>query len=157
MSDETLTARAERLACEASRSLAAYRTLGDWGDAVAATLRALVTERDAAIARAEAAEKERDALQAFKAYTHQRLDGAGVPTHPDGPHSAEGCRVGDRFDILLAQLELAREAMRTIAKPLAAWRKVNPNLCTPEDGMLQGIVLALDAALAATAAKEPKS
>jgi hypothetical protein len=47
------------------------------------------------------AEKAIDALQAFKDYVHQRLDAAGVPTHPEGTHSAAGCRVGDRLDIAL--------------------------------------------------------
>lgn len=42
-----------------------------------------------------------DALQRFKDYVHGRLDAAGVPTHPNGPHSAEGCRIGDRLDIAL--------------------------------------------------------
>lgn len=41
-------------------------------------------------------------LQAFKDYVHQRLDEAGIPTHPDGEHSKAGCRVGDRLDIALA-------------------------------------------------------
>ncbi len=40
-------------------------------------------------------------LQAFKDYVHQRLDEAGIPTHPEGPHSAAGCRVGDRLDLAL--------------------------------------------------------
>lgn len=62
---------------------------------------------------------ERDALAAFKAYTHERLDGAGVPTHPDGRHSAQGCRVGDRFDILIAQRDAGREWMRR------AWHEFN--------------------------------
>ena len=44
---------------------------------------------------------ERNALQRFKDYVHQRLDEAGVPIHPDGPHSKAGCRVGDRLDIAL--------------------------------------------------------
>jgi hypothetical protein len=51
--------------------------------------------------------KERDALQAFKAYTHERLSGAGIPTHPEGKHSAKGCRVGDRFDLLIAKRDAA--------------------------------------------------
>jgi hypothetical protein len=40
---------------------------------------------------------------AFKAYVHERLDAAGIPTHPNGVHSQAGCRVGDRLDILIAQ------------------------------------------------------
>jgi hypothetical protein len=48
-------------------------------------------------------------LRQFKKYVHDRLDAAGVPTHPEGPHSAEGCRVGDRLDIALGALSLLRE------------------------------------------------
>ena len=44
---------------------------------------------------------ERDALRRFKDFVHKRLDDAGVETHPDGPHSKEGCRIGDRLDIVL--------------------------------------------------------
>lgn len=44
----------------------------------------------------------RDKLQAFKDYVHQRLDDSDIPTHPDGPHSQKGCRIGDRLDIALA-------------------------------------------------------
>lgn len=40
-------------------------------------------------------------LQAFKDFVHRRLDTAGIPTHPDGPHSKEGCRIGDRLDLVI--------------------------------------------------------
>jgi len=58
-------------------------------------------------------------LERFKAYVHQRLDDAGVETHPMGPHSAEGCRIGDRLDIVLngrsqAVLDIASERQRQI-------------------------------------------
>lgn len=43
-----------------------------------------------------------NALQKFKEYVHERLDYAGVPLDPGGPHSANGCRVGDRLDMVLA-------------------------------------------------------
>lgn len=50
-------------------------------------------------------------LERFKTYVHQRLDEAGIPTHPDGPHSKEGCRVGDRLDILIqSEAQADREA-----------------------------------------------
>lgn len=45
---------------------------------------------------------ERDALAKFKQYVHGRLDAAGVPADPDSPHKAEGCRIGGRLDIVLA-------------------------------------------------------
>jgi hypothetical protein len=47
-----------------------------------------------------------DKLQAFKDFVHKRLDDAGIPTHPDGPHSAAGCRIGDRLDIALMKLSV---------------------------------------------------
>ena len=50
---------------------------------------------------------ERDKLAAFKAFVHARLDEGGVPTHPDGPHSKQGCRIGDRLDLLLSYFEPA--------------------------------------------------
>lgn len=50
----------------------------------------------------QAGMQEIAALRRFKAYVHNRLDEVGVPTHPDGPHSAEGCRIGDRLDLILA-------------------------------------------------------
>lgn len=54
---------------------------------------------------------ERNQLAKFKAYVHLRLDQAGIPTHPNGPHSADGCRVGDRIDIVFASLRVARDAL----------------------------------------------
>lgn len=42
-------------------------------------------------------------LKKFKDYVHARLDAAGVPTDPESPHKAEGCRIGGRLDILIAQ------------------------------------------------------
>lgn len=45
----------------------------------------------------------------FKSYVHRHLDEAGVPTHPNGPHSKEGCRIGDRLDILIAQAAESRK------------------------------------------------
>lgn len=41
-------------------------------------------------------------LRAFKTYVHARLDEAGVPSDPGGPHSVKGCRIGDRLDIVLS-------------------------------------------------------
>jgi hypothetical protein len=56
----------------------------------------------------ERVRQDRDALAAFKAYVHWRLDAARIPTHPDGPHSKEGCRVGDRLDLLVGERDAAR-------------------------------------------------
>jgi len=39
-------------------------------------------------------------LEAFKNYVHQRLDAMGIEKEPNGKHSANGCRIGDRLDLL---------------------------------------------------------
>jgi Tfp pilus assembly protein PilV len=66
----------------------------------------------------DAAITERDALAAFKAFTHRRLDEAGIPTHPEGPHSAEGCRIGDRLDIIQQQRDVAMARASALTKAL---------------------------------------
>lgn len=48
-------------------------------------------------------------FQRFKDYVHGRLDEAGVPSDPGGPHSEQGCRVGDRLDIALRALPVLPE------------------------------------------------
>lgn len=53
-------------------------------------------------------QRQVEKLQEFKDYTHFRLDEMGIPTHPDGPHSRQGCRVGDRFDLVERQLAEAQ-------------------------------------------------
>ncbi len=45
-----------------------------------------------------------DKLRKFKSFVHCRLDDMGIPTNPDGPHSKEGCRIGDRLDIVQRRL-----------------------------------------------------
>lgn len=43
---------------------------------------------------------------AFKDFVHRRLDTAGVPKEfPDGAHTKEGCRIGDRLDWVLERAE----------------------------------------------------
>lgn len=61
-------------------------------------------------------------LLRFKDYVHQRLDEADVPTHPDGEHSAAGCRVGDRLDIALKVTDRLAQAVCEIQKLLSAIR-----------------------------------
>ncbi|HEY1186933.1 MAG TPA: dATP/dGTP pyrophosphohydrolase domain-containing protein [Gemmata sp.] len=51
-------------------------------------------------------------LLAFKLYVHGRLDAAGVSVDPDGPHKAEGCRIGGRLDEALALFALAADQAR---------------------------------------------
>lgn len=54
-------------------------------------------------------------LHAFKVWVHGFLDDHGVPHHPPGPHGAEGCRIGDRMDWLMAKLANAEQAVDHIA------------------------------------------
>lgn len=61
-----------------------------------------------ALAQAAAVlEEERAKLQAFKNWVHDYLDKHGVPADPGGPHTAEGCRIGDRMDWVFEQLASA--------------------------------------------------
>jgi hypothetical protein len=53
--------------------------------------------------------EERERLQAFKAYVHERLDSAGVPLDPNSPHRDAGCRIGGRLDVLINERDLLRE------------------------------------------------
>ncbi len=55
-------------------------------------------------------------LAAFKEYCHKRMDDAGVPTHPAGEHSAAGCRIGDRFDILIGERDRLAAALQPFAE-----------------------------------------
>lgn len=49
------------------------------------------------------AQRERaEAAEAFKRYVHERLDAAGIPVDPPGPHRDAGCRIGQRLDALFA-------------------------------------------------------
>lgn len=67
------------------------------------------------------ARRERDKLQAFKDWVHGYLDEHGVPTHPNGPRSKEGCRIGDRLDIIFRERD---EAMDDAARYRVLRRKV---------------------------------
>lgn len=66
------------------------------------------------------------AAEAFKQWVHDYLDAQCVPYHPPGIHGAEGCRIGDRMDWLMARL---REALLTFAR-LAGSADIDPS----EDG-----------------------
>jgi hypothetical protein len=77
----------------------------------------------AALRLAIAYRAERDKLQRFKDWTHNYLDGVGVPHHPPGSHGAEGCRIGDRMDWLMARLRGAESeatALRERVRHLGA-------------------------------------
>lgn len=61
---------------------------------------------------------ERDALARFKSWTHSYLDAKGIPTHPDGPHSREGCRIGDRMDLVFVEQERLQADNAALRKSL---------------------------------------
>jgi hypothetical protein len=65
-------------------------------------------------------EAERDQLQRFKEYVHQRLDEAGVTGYPEGKHSKAGCRVGDRLDELVGQRDAMLGALIHVYKFIAS-------------------------------------
>lgn len=73
------------------------------------------------------AELERQLVerQAFKDWVHTYLDVHGVPHHPPGTHGAAGCRIGDRMDWLMQQLDAVR-----------AEREWQPISTAPKDGSL---------------------
>jgi Zn ribbon nucleic-acid-binding protein len=51
--------------------------------------------------------------QAFKSFVHSRFDAIGVPKEfPEGPHSKEGCRVGDRIDWIEDRLKGVKECCK---------------------------------------------
>jgi len=77
--------------------------------------------------------------QAFKDFVHRRLDEAGIPTHPDGPHSKEGCRIGDRLDLVLEPPVIDRDEIARVLEIVA-----DDGLPEPRD-----IDVATDAILAA--------
>jgi hypothetical protein len=56
------------------------------------------------------------ALAAFKVYVHRRLDEAGIPTDPESPHKAAGCRIGGRLDIALALTATVAELQAKVGK-----------------------------------------
>ncbi len=57
----------------------------------------------------------------FKAWVHAYLDAHNVPKEfPNGTHTKEGCRIGDRMDWLLKELTDARKRCDELAKQLEA-------------------------------------
>ncbi len=71
---------------------------GSGHEVYAKTVREVEEAMAADWARLEEAEAKGVKLQAFKDFVHRRLDEIGITKEPNGPHSAEGCRVGDRID-----------------------------------------------------------
>ena len=101
--------------------------------------RCATMQRDRDEAEAEA---ERDALQRFKDFVHRRLDEAGVPAHPDGPHSKEGCRIGDRLDLLFGDRDALRAELAQL-RPYADALNARCVADTAELGALRAELAAL--------------
>jgi hypothetical protein len=53
-------------------------------------------------------------LQAFKDFVHNRLDEAGIEKEPNGEHSKNCCRIGDRLDIALQQATVVEQGKKLI-------------------------------------------
>jgi hypothetical protein len=97
---------------------------------------------------------ERDHLQKFKDYVHGRLDAAGVPTHPDGPHSKEGCRVGDRLDILIGQRDEMLAACQAALPRMLHALTIRTKLVGISEGGIADVVKQLQAAISSNHAPE---
>ncbi len=82
--------------------------LTGYADAIREVAQPIADERDMLKADRSALLRERDALQAFKDYVHQRLDEAAIATHPPGEHADAGCRVGQRMDLLVGERDEAK-------------------------------------------------
>lgn len=70
---------------------------------------------------------ERDKLAAFKKWVHDYLDSHSVPHHPEGTHGATGCRIGDRMDWLMKQLEEARADIQRTEEAEVAYENASRN------------------------------
>jgi len=78
---------------------------------------AAVTEEQFKVAceRSEEWKARAEKAEAFKAWTHAYLDAHGVPHHPPGTHGAEGCRIGDRMDWLMAKVAAMNSVLQFCA------------------------------------------
>lgn len=77
--------------------------------------------------------EEIEALRQFKAYVHERLDDAGIPTHPGGEHSEAGCRVGDRLDIALEQWPKWAEKLLKVLEKFGAEYEADDEINLPDE------------------------
>lgn len=84
-------------------------------------LAAAEEQSERAHARLDYALEQRDKLQAFKDFVHQTLTVMGVPAEIDGPHSAQGCRVGDRLAFIAERLNLAKADLDLVERTAKVW------------------------------------
>lgn len=118
----TPAAELERQICSATepkneREWWAHREIERLRDRLSVETLALVET----LARAEKAEAERDALQAFKDYVHKRLDDAGVSVDPESTHKGAGCRIGGRLDIVLTERNTLRAENERLRKEIGGF------------------------------------
>ena len=57
-------------------------------------------------------------LQAFKVFVHAYLDARGISANPGGPHTTEGCRIGDRMDVVFNRLDSLHRDWESIRKAM---------------------------------------
>ena len=81
---------------------------------------------------------ERDKLKQFKEYVHARLDAAGVPTDPESPHRAEGCRIGGRLDIVLTDRVCADPKPKPKPEVIHGWCPACNSRCFVLHGTCRG-------------------
>lgn len=87
---------------------------------------------------------ERDALQRFKSFVHSYLDSRGVPVDPPGKHADEGCRVGQRLEVLCNERDALAARVAELEKD--AGRLLEAFIASDDD-RLASIRHAIDAAL----------
>ncbi len=119
----------------------------DWVDEVCGLLRVARCQRDAAWAERDEAIDHAKKGAAFKVFTHTRFDQIGVPKEfPDGEHSKEGCRVGDRIDwieehlatdLLIADLAAARADAVEANRVSGNWAQI---YATARDGLAAALI-----------------
>jgi len=64
---------------------------------------------------------ERDKLLQFKTFVHTRLDEIGIPSDPGGPHTAAGCRIGDRLDLVARAVDQNAALIEAVRRAAAQW------------------------------------
>lgn len=71
-------------------------------------------------AKLELVNSNYEKMRAFKDWVHSYLDARGVPAEfPEGRHTAEGCRIGDRMDHVFTELEALRKQSSSVPEPPA--------------------------------------
>lgn len=85
----------------------------------------IINERDAGESRLQASEQKVAALQAFKDFVHMRLDKMGIEKEPNGEHSKQGCRIGDRLDIVESERRASEQALKIAEEELQQYKADN--------------------------------